>query len=186
MHTFRSMVLVACAYCLFSTVTAVAESHVAPEYIGVIAARDPKTGDYVDLERLTPATETKLRFLGFGGGRSELYYLGDKSPVRFRAGQSVEFVLRVERQDIDPQSLIQFWILDSDSSNGRRVLPMQDVASFVSVNARNESQTHQVAFRASKMGSNFFVFKPAEPLAPGEYSVSTTGDKDGFNFGVDP
>ena len=155
-----------------------------PEYINVIAARDPATMEWVALERATTTIETRVRGLGLGGGESRGVIQGEKSPVRFKAGQAMEFVVRVERQDKDPLTLIQFFRLDS--AGGRRSLQLANIRNpFTMRNNSDALRSHTIAFTAAKMGTNFFVFVPTEPLGPGEYVTGVVGVEVGFNFGVD-
>jgi hypothetical protein len=176
------------ALLVFATAAAVTESSNAepkgePQYIGVIAARNTTTKEWIQLDRTTPTQETRVIGLGFGGAVAQNVYPGDSASVRLKSDQPLEFVIRVERQDRDPQGLIQFFRLDV--VKGRRVLPQFRARMFSGGNSDAAAQ-HRVAFTADKLGSNFFVFKPTQPLTPGEYSLSATDVADGFNFGIDP
>jgi hypothetical protein len=65
-----------------------------PEYNYVIFYLDP-TGVLIPLERQKAGIELKTKFGGFGGMQSGTNYKGSKSPVRFRVGQEILFVVRV-------------------------------------------------------------------------------------------
>src|SRR5665213_1404712 len=100
-----------------------------PEYVGIFMARvSGGGGDYVALERVTPVLRTRVRGLGFGGAEEHDSFAGEASPVRFKAGQPIEFITRVASQDQDPATFIQFFILKV--GKGDRVLPMINVSPF--------------------------------------------------------
>ncbi len=161
-----------------------AASVTEPQYIGTIEARELSTGNYVLLERATPEAHTSTTLFGIAGVSRDVSYPGEKSPVRFNAGQKVDFVIRVERQDQDPMTLIQFWSLAP--KDGKRVLPLWETGSVYNNNVNHTAMQHAVPFTVDKLGKNFFVFRASSPLPPGEYSLSASNIADGYNFGIDP
>ncbi len=155
-----------------------------PEYAGNFAEKNPATGAYAPLERVTPRQETRVRGFGFGGGYSQLVIPGEQSPVRFKAGQPIEFVVRVSSQDRDPLATVQFFQVQPDKGN--RTMRMADVGGPFNSHADDVSQKYAVQFTATKMGTSFFKIVPVQPLQPGEYTLSTPEIRDGFCFGIDP
>jgi len=93
----------------------------APEYDGNFVERDPASGRYMPLERVTASIETRVRGFGFGGAESHARIPGPTSSVRFKVGQSFEFVVKVASQDQDPLTYVQFYSLAN--ANGDRILP---------------------------------------------------------------
>ncbi len=73
-------------------------------YIGVIEA--VVDGQNVPLERASATMESAGRFGGLAGMDMYWKYEGARSPVRFRAGQKIAFVVRVASADIDPSSYL--------------------------------------------------------------------------------
>ncbi len=153
-----------------------------PEYAGIFAERDAK-GHYTQLERVTPVPVTRVRAFGFGGGETHLQITGEASAVRFKAGQQMEFVVRVLTQEKDPATLVQFYTLTP--SKGNRILQMANVGGM-GLHAEQTSGAHAVSFSATKLGTKFFRVVSAAPLPPGEYMVGTSDAADGFCFGIDP
>jgi hypothetical protein len=154
-----------------------------PEYVGIFAGRSTANGPFVALERITPVQQTRVRAFGFGGAEAHYSFTGETSPVRFKAGDHLEFIVRTATQDQDPATLVQFNVLKD--FHGDRILPLANVVPFA-VRASDVSHEQSVAFDAAKYGTNFFKIVPTQPLPPGEYALSTSAGRDGFLFGIDP
>lgn len=166
------------------TQPSLAASTPEPQYIGTIEARDTATGNYFLLERATPDAHTSTTLFGLAGVSRELTYPGERSTIRFGVNQKIAFVIRVERQDQDPTTLIQFWSLTP--KDGKRILPLWETGSVYNNNVDHTAAQHAVPFTADKFEKNFFIFRASSPLPPGEYSVSASNISDGYNFGIDP
>jgi hypothetical protein len=180
LSAFSALLLV---FVLTTTQAAMAEIG-EPEYVGTYVALDVASGRYIQLERRTPVATYRRRGLwGIGGARSNMWVPGSKSSVRFLAGQKIQLIFKVDSQDQDPQSFIQFNSLVAKGD--RRMLPTMAVGSLFT-GRRRESVTYKYAvpFVATKRGRNFFTIEPATPLVPGEYWISASADA--FCFGVDP
>ena len=78
-----------------------------PEYIGVVFALDP-AGALTPLERQQPNTQTKVIGLGYGGAKTSIIFKGTASLVRFKAGQDIQFVVRLNTAGIEPESLVDW------------------------------------------------------------------------------
>lgn len=148
-----------------------------PEYLGVVEAH--VNGTTRQLERQRIVVNARIRLGGLGGIKSNYEMPGARSPVRFAAGQQVEFIVRVASQEADPQTYISFYRLDSKKKK-RIVTAMR--ADYGG--ATNTLNRHSVAFDARKHGTQFFRLVPLGPLTPGEYMITATS-QDGFLFGVD-
>lgn len=153
-----------------------------PEYIGVFAFLDA-TGNLRELERQTPVEKIKIKGMGFGGGEGYLQIKGEQSPIRFKADQKLEFVVRASSQQTDPVSIIQFFRLET--KKGNRQLLLSKVKPFA-VGAKETASQSAVSFNVAKYGEFSFKVVPAYALTPGEYCFSGQGSKDGFCFGIDP
>lgn len=154
-----------------------------PEYLGIFFLLDSSTGNLIPLERQTPEYKIKLKAMGFGGGKSLLEIRGEKSPVRFKEGQKLEFVVLVSSQQTDPQGSLQFFSLES--LKGKRQLTMAK-ANLTSTTDKSVVSERAVPFNATKYGTSSFKITSAQNLPPGEYTLGATGTKDGFCFGIDP
>lgn len=153
-----------------------------PEYIGVFFLLEPATGNLIPLERQTPESKVRLKAMGLGGGESVLEVRGEKSPVRFRADQKIEFVVLVSSQQTDPQGFIQFFSLES--KKGKRQLVVGRAGSM-GMNGKSVTSERAVPFSAAKYGASSFRIVPLQNLTPGEYALGAPGNNDGFCFGID-
>lgn len=154
-----------------------------PEYQDVVFYLDTTSTNLMPLERQTPSVRVRVKAMGFAGGESVMEIKGKKSPKRFTAGQTLEFVVRVSSQQTDPQSYIQFFKVESKKGNRQLILAK---AGAMGINGRSTINGAAVAFDAAKYGEYSSKFKAAVELPPGEYEVSTTHARDAFCFGVDP
>jgi hypothetical protein len=135
----------------------------APQFVGVIEARDPSSGNYTELERQTPVRSHSVKDLGWGSYDDFLEFPGAKSPVRFKAGTPLEFVLGVQHQDTDPQEIIEFWRLLS--KDGKRTLHTGHAGSgMLDTTTTNVTDEQKVLFSAETFGTTF-CFRPASTLS---------------------
>jgi hypothetical protein len=134
------------------------------------------------LERQTPKVQLKSKALGLGGVKSVLEIKGDKSPIRFKEGQQLEFVVLVSSQQTDPQGILQLFSLDS--LNGKRQLILGK-EGLTSAGPKSVVNDKAVPFNATKYGTSSFKMRPAQNLPPGEYVLGTKDTTDGFCFAVD-
>jgi hypothetical protein len=170
-----------------------------PEYTHVIFYLDP-AGVLIPLERQKTSLEVKTKFGGLGGMQTQMSYKGSRSPVRFRAGQAIQFVVRVPPpvatlpgmepppQD-DPVKLNVLKVSKDQRLNVSAKLGggalMTGVGSLKTVETLR-------TLKFSKYGEQSTQVSPAEPLEPGEYVMTTAlggmmgmGNGD-FLFGIDP
>lgn len=176
----RELLASSIGFATFS-VCAKAQTTGAPEYNGVFAGFNAKTGIYTALERVKPVQRVETRLLGFAGGESYFEVPGARSPVRL-ASASLEFVAKVASQDDDPLGLMELYIFQP-VGNTRRISGM--TASALGLSSQRTLEASKIDFNAAKMGTNFFRLTPTNPLMPGEYVVGMKKDDYGFAFGVD-
>jgi hypothetical protein len=168
---------------LFTLVAQDAAKVREPEYIGVVVYIDSANGGALTpLERQQPNRATKIKGLGFGGGEASVTFDGPKSSTRFKVGQEVEFVVRVNAPGIEPDSLVNLDALTV--AKDKRVIVTAKAALFKGSKTLNGQTLRPLNF--SKYGDNSLKFSAAQPLEPGEYVITTKGGSSAFLFGVDP
>lgn len=168
---------------LFTLIAQDAAKVSEPEYIGVVAHLDSAHGGVLaPLERQQPNRATKIKGAGFGGGEASITFDGPKSSTRFKVGEQVEFVVRVNAPGIEPDSLVNLDVLTV--AKDKRVIVTAKVKLFKGSKTLNGQTLRALNF--SKYGDNSLKFSPAQPLEPGEYVITTKGGSSGFLFGVDP
>lgn len=156
-----------------------------PEYLGTFYVLDPSTGNLSRLERQTP--ENRMKYagaMGVGGAQGYMKIEGAKSPVRFKEGQKLEFVVLVASQQIDPLDIVSFFALESNKDN-RRLVKSKAKSVFGVTSDKLVVGDSEVAFEASKYGVSSFKVIPTQILLPGEYVLFGSSPKVGFCFGID-
>jgi hypothetical protein len=154
-----------------------------PEYLGIFFLLDSSTGNLIPLERQTPEYKIKIKAMGLGGGKSLYEFKGEKSPVRFKELQNLEFVVLVSSQQNDPQAILQFFSLESQKGKRQLIWAKANLTSNTDKSVANE---RAVAYNATKYGTSSFKITSAQNLPPGEYMLGAPGTHDGFCFGIDP
>lgn len=151
-----------------------------PEYLGTYFALEPSTGNLIPLERQTAAQKVEVHAMGLGGASTSIEIRGEKSRVRFKEGQKLDFVVLASSQQIDPHGIVEFFFFEPD--DGMRKILMGKVSLGGGGTTMGAAA---VPFDASKYGASSFKITPTELLPPGEYGLSVQGSKDAFLFGVD-
>jgi len=154
-----------------------------PDYIGSFCFRNAATGELTPLARETGSSAIDIKAMGFGGAETYMRVAGDRSAVRLREGEPIDFVVLASSQSVDPQSIAQLVILDV--AGGERRLPIARAASM-GLSGRGVLTESQIALRAVPYGRSSFLLTPVEPLGPGEYAFAGPTPGVGFSFGVDP
>jgi hypothetical protein len=161
----HSKLLLACLPVLLATTSAQAQRQgQVPEYVG--QANAVVDGASIPLERQNPQTDVKIRAFGFGGAKARNAVNGEQSPVRFRRGQNIAFIVRVPNQEIDPLSMIR--ILPVKARKGQRQLEM--ITGSMS-GSRDRFNERAIAIEAQRYGRNAFRVSTAQPLEKGEYAL---------------
>jgi hypothetical protein len=153
-----------------------------PEYVHVVLSLDPATGALQPLERQKLNVSGKLKAFGLGGATSKVIFEGAKSPIRFKADQKIQFVVRGLSAGIEPDSQVNLDVLTS-SKNERGIVTMK--VGLLSGAKTTMGQTLR-PLTFSKYGEQSTKFSPEQPLEPGEYVITTKGGSTGFLFGIDP
>lgn len=152
-----------------------------PEYIGVVFYLDP-AGSLSPLERQQPNFQTKVKALGYGGAQSSTIFKGSKSPVRFKAGQDIRFIVRLNASGIEPDSLVKLNVLKVAKDQREIVMAKAGAMGFGAKSTNGEAQR---PLNFSKYGEQSLQVSPAGPLEPGEYVITSMGGQSGFLFGID-
>jgi hypothetical protein len=158
----------------------------APRYVNEYAEANPQTGACTTLER--EVAERKIGGVNpflvmFESVDAWWSYPGGQSSVRFKQGSPLKFVVRVSSTEVDPQSYVQFFRLDT--KDNARIIPILSVGGF-SQTVDNKLAHYVVPFDADPVGDHFYVVQPHEPLPPGEYTLSAPKTNANFMFGIDP
>jgi len=154
-----------------------------PEYLGNFFSLDSATGTLSPLERQTPMHKIKVKAMGYGGGEGYFEVQGETSPIRFKEGQNIEFVVLVATQQSDPQEIIKLFSWRGEKGVRRLTI---DKAGSMGLSSKFLLNQSQVALNATKYGKSSFKVAPTEVLPPGEYTLSAPGTEDRFCFGIDP
>ena len=150
---------------------------------GVFSAHNPATASDTALERVTPNEWVHLRSNGGGAGSSYLEFDGAKSPVRFTAGQAVEFQVDEASTGAEVVGLLRLFRLDLKADSRQLVLTQTGADG---PDGWVTSPVVQVPLTAHDQGDGLVKLVPNASLAPGEYCLAGPGTHDGFCFGVDP
>jgi len=158
-------------------------SVVEPEAAGVFYGL--KDGKLIPLERQTAATVSKISGLFVMKMRSALEFAGAKSPVRFRAGEPLEFVVRSELawSDLDPNA--RYFLHRLDERKKQRELVVM-TGHFSPLGASTQTTVAQgiLPVEIGKYGYSSFKLRTG-PLPPAEYALSRIHGQTAFCFGVD-
>lgn len=138
-----------------------------PDFNGVFVARDPATAQTVSLERQAMRDQSKDHALGLGGTSRFDEIQGAASPVRFRAGQDIEFIVRFSSQALDPAAAVVFQRA-APTKTTRRLSGQRTGLVF----GRTTEESTMVGFDGSKYLDHFFLIRPQRPLIRGEYCLS--------------
>ncbi len=106
------------------------------------------SADLQPLERQLPRKYTKAHALGYGGVSAGLVIASEKSPVRFKKTDRLQFVVRIDR-DVDPVDLVQFFRFEVEK--GQRILVMARVGAYSPTN-KADLDAVTVKFIATKYG----------------------------------
>jgi hypothetical protein len=141
-------------------------------------------GKLVPLER--QGTGTMHGKAGFGSMKVTAQLPGAKSPVRFHAGEQLEFVVRSSLVTaVDPATIYALSVLDA-KKNMRELAMMTGSASlFHGATTKTGSALEKnLPVEFSKYGDSS-VKLVMKSLPPGEYALGRTGSQVVFCFGVD-
>jgi len=155
-----------------------------PEFDEVFLALAEDSSALLALEPQEAIFKTKGGLLSFSSSVTN-EFRGGKSPVRFKAGPPLAFVVSVNTQllgRVDPNSILALYRLKSEKS--KRSLTLVK-GSQLSGNVSTTTTEFEVPFEARKVTDRTFIVSPLQRLAPGEYAFSMKGDVKFFLFGID-
>lgn len=141
----------------------------------------------VPLEPQIVRVKRKFHALGFTGVTAVYQVGGERSPVRLKAEQKLEFVIRIDGK-VDPLEFVQFYRFEG--IEGSRVLPIEDFDALGRL-TRISLASAIVDFDAAKYGASSFRLTPIQKLVPGEYCLTVRlatkpeNKSSGFCFGID-
>jgi hypothetical protein len=152
-----------------------------PEYNRIAFYLDGQ-GSLVPLERQQINAQVKVKALGFGGAKSSARFEGARSPVRFKADDRIQFVIRLETQGEDPTTLINLDVLTPTKST-REVVTAK--AGPMGIHGESTKGASTLSINCAKYGEHSIRLVPGAKLPPGEYVITTKGSREGFLFGID-
>jgi hypothetical protein len=158
-----------------------------PDYVGVFFRLNPTNGELIPLERQNTEMRTSRADIFVAVDTKRMAQIeGEKSPVRFKRGEKLDFIVKLNSQQNDPQSQIGFVLFESVKGKRQWVLA-KGSASTLSANgsAGDISQNKMVPYNVAKYGESSFKISPVEQLLPGEYVLGIKGVPVSFCFGVD-
>ena len=137
-----------------------------PEYVNQFFLLD-KTGNLTPLERETARASTKVHGLGFGGADASYVIPDEHSPVRVRGDEIPRFVVRMEKHDVDPATVVQFYSIKV-AKNQRQLQIVR--ARFGG--GKSKMQESAVPFDVTKYSDASIIVTPRQALPPGEYLLT--------------
>jgi len=163
-----------------------------PEYMGICYRVAPEDRSLQSLERQTYAVQSKVKGLGFGGSRTSFEVPGTASPVRFPAGEPMEFVIRASSKDVDVATMLKLVPLKAaapgkkskaGSAGTRQMTWVDQHGLFGDVTV--DPTLGALPILAKTFGEASIQFKPEADLVAGEYAVLLPSSMTAFCFGVD-
>ena len=173
-----------CALIAFCATTSYAQERATePEFADVFFRLD--TGNLVPLERETATIQGKTTGFIVMSSKMVSEFPGAKSPVRFKSGQPLEFVVRtlMGQSTVDPNSIYVLRKLDVRKRNRELVMSS---AHFTPVGGSSKSSPAQGVLPVdfSKYGKSSIKMTTVA-LLPEEYALSRIHGQIVFCFGVD-
>ena len=156
-----------------------------PDYVGVFFRLNPTNGELIPLERQNTQMRTAAGGFIAVGAETVAQIDGEKSPIRFRRGEKLDFIVKLNSQQNDPQSQIGFVLFESVKGKRQWVLAKGSVAPFAGASVKDVSQSKIVSYNVAKYGESSFKVSPVDSLLPGEYVLGIKGVAVSFCFGVD-
>jgi hypothetical protein len=155
-----------------------------PEYVNSVYYLD-STGALTPLAHESVAAEAKVHAFGLGGVGAGYEIHGEHSPVHFATGSLIEFIVKLERRDVDPATQILLYSLRSGS--GKRQLYISR-SYYMGLGKKSDMTNRQVQLNFAQYGQNSVKIVPANTLPPGEYAFavgSQSSARIAFTFGID-
>ena len=168
--------------------TAAALQTPEPQYNDVFFALDSSAGKLVPLERQTSTIKGKPKFLGYGGIKVSSQFKPGNSPVRFKSGDQLEFIVRsalATVSTVDPATMYVLRVLKKKGDS--RELVMTESHGPLALGGTTSNLAEGVLpVNFEKFGEHSLKIVSQNPIPPGEYALShRSGMMDIFCFGVD-
>lgn len=154
-----------------------------PEYLNVFYYLQPESKSLITLERRYPDLAFQTRMLGFGGAKSVYRIEGMKSPIRFKQGSAIGFVVRGVASGVDPNEVVKLIRLDV-KKRARELLVWRVGAMATGATTVNPSD-RAIEIRGVKYGEYSLMIEPVDELKAGEYALTTDGLGRVYCFGID-
>lgn len=156
-----------------------------PEYTGNIVFIED--GQSKPLEKQKASTKAKagasMYIVGVGKVKASNVVTGVRSPVRVPKKDSIQFIVRVFDNNVDPFELINIFKLEQNPNKNNRFIEISSVGTFSGASSNDISF---IPFQAKKYGEKSFLVQIDKQLVPGEYAITLEGTRETFNmFGVD-
>jgi hypothetical protein len=138
----------------------------------------------IALEKTNAYLKSKMK--GFGGAETSYTMDGASCPIRIKAGDNQQFVVRLGMSMADPSMMIKLYKFDS--RKGKRE------STISNKRGSNDGGNEGIAFNIKKSGSDVYIMIPAVNLTPGEYGFLNVMMMNGnpmnaaytsFAFGID-
>lgn len=158
-----------------------------PEYVGVFFRLNPTNGELISLERQNTEMRTSRadKFVTVDTKTIALIE-GEKSPVRFKRGEKLDFIVKLNSQQNDPQGQIGFVLFESVKGKRQWVLGKGSASTLSAFGSADDiSQKRMVPYNFAKYGESSFKVSPVDQLLPGEYVLGIKGIAVSFCFGID-
>jgi hypothetical protein len=158
-----------------------------PDYVDVFFRLNPTNGELIPLERQnTQRRISRADVFIAVSAKTAAQIDGEKSPVRFKRGEKLDFIVKLNSQQEDPQSKIQFVLLESVKGKRQWVLAKGSASTFSANGSANDiSQKQMVPYNVAKYGESSFKVSPVNQLSHGEYFLSINTVDSSFCFGID-
>ncbi len=168
-----AMVVVVISYPPFESLNAKSQGQKLPEpeNIGAFYFLDSANNSLIALEKQIATVKKR----GMFKGEVLAEIKGEKSPVRFKTDQKLEFVVSLPN-GVDPnKSQLVIWTV----KKGKREVVMVEATWTGS-----KANPVFLPYNVTKFG-NAYKFTPARPLSAGEYAFSPSDSYDTYCFGID-
>lgn len=147
-----------------------------PELFKIVHTVDAPSGKPVPLERQTGQSTVKSRALGLGGVRATFVIDGNDSPIKLKAGERHEFVVRLV-SGADPG---KYRLYSYQPKDGKRELMQLKVSGLGKAQLNNS----EIPFDVSKYGESSYKFAVAKTVAQGQYCYGTIDANEVFCFSL--
>lgn len=155
-----------------------------PDYVNSFFLLDSGT-TLKPLEREPVGIGSKHSPFGLGGSGVSYEIQNDHSPIRIPAGAPIEIIVKLEKPDVDPATIVLLYPLKVVKEKRQLLI---SGASFMALHSKSDLQSKQLQMTFTKYGQSSVKITPASPLAPGEYAIAVQSQNQqltAYCFGID-